>query len=83
MNIGLSLKCRECIGTLNGITGVCAADDEGILIHCDAGEACVKAECSTNGNTVIVRTCGSPEGSPSKRMEAGIDTKSSECLDGV
>ena len=68
---------------MNGITGVCAADDEGILIGCDAGEACVKAECSTNGYTVIVRTCGSPEGSSSKRMEAGIDAKSSACVDGV
>ena len=64
---------------LNGISGVCAADDKGILIDCDAEESCVKAECSTNGYTVIVRTCGSPN----KTMKAGIDTKSSACVDGV
>ena len=81
MNIGLALKCRECTGTLNGITGVCAADDEGILIDC-AEYSCVKAECSANGNTVIVRTCGSPKNG-TKKMEAGIDPKSSACLDGV
>ena len=78
MNIGLALKCRECTGILNGISGVCAADEEGISINC-AEDSCVKAECSTNGYTVIVRTCGSPN----KTMKAGIDTKSSACVDGV
>ena len=66
----------ECGG--GSTTGLCAnADDEGTSIACPAG-ICVKAECSQSGETIIIRTCGQPT-----KMEAGIDTKTSECQDGV
>ena len=65
----------ECGG--GSTSGVCDVDDEGTSINCPAG-ICVKAECSQDGVTVIFRTCGVPT-----NMEAGIDTKTSECQDGV